>query len=108
LNSIANEIAPALDSSGPREIAATLAALSGKFVPPGPSGAPTRGRIDCLPTGRNFYSIDPKALPTELSWDVGVKLADAVIEAGSLTWQQAEPIVRAAYLRTDVKPAGTG
>ncbi|MCU1502730.1 MAG: Cobaltochelatase subunit CobN, partial [Ilumatobacteraceae bacterium] len=62
------------------EIDNLLAGLRGCYVPAGPSGTLTRGGAHVLPTGRNFYSLDPKALPTELSWDVGCKLADAVIE----------------------------
>jgi cobaltochelatase CobN len=64
----------------PDEIANVLAALRGRHVPAGPSGAPTRGRLDVLPTGRNFYSVDPRALPSELSWEVGRRLADALLE----------------------------
>ncbi len=62
------------------EIDNLMAGLAGRFVPAGPSGALTRGGAHVLPTGRNFYSLDPLALPTELSWDVGIKLADAVVE----------------------------
>ena len=62
------------------EIDNLLAGLRGRYVPAGPSGTLTRGGAHVLPTGRNFYSLDPKALPTELSWDVGCRLADAVIE----------------------------
>ncbi len=62
------------------EIDNLLAGLRGRYVPAGPSGTLTRGGAHVLPTGRNFYSLDPKALPTELSWDVGCKLGDAVIE----------------------------
>jgi cobaltochelatase CobN len=62
------------------ELDHVVAALNGRHVPAGPSGAPTRGRIDVLPTGRNFYSVDPRALPSELSWGVGVKLADALLD----------------------------
>jgi len=57
-----------------------LAALHGRHVPPGPSGAPTRGRVDVLPTGRNFFSVDPRALPSRLSWEVGEGLAAALLE----------------------------
>jgi cobaltochelatase CobN len=53
-----------LDASAPAERAALLAALDGKFVRPGPAGAPTRGRADVLPTGRNLFAIDPRAVPT--------------------------------------------
>jgi cobaltochelatase CobN len=62
------------------EMTNVLGALRGRHVPAGPSGAPTRGRFDVLPTGRNFYSVDPRALPSELSFATGVKLADAVLE----------------------------
>jgi cobaltochelatase CobN len=61
------------------EIDNLIAGLEGRYVPAGPSGALTRGCAHVLPTGRNFYSVDPKALPTELSWEVGQKLADALI-----------------------------
>ncbi len=57
-----------------------ISALDGKFVPPGPSGAPTRGQAYVLPTGRNFYSVDPNKIPSEAAWEVGKKLGDALIE----------------------------
>lgn len=62
------------------ELTATLSALSGKFVDPGPSGSPTRGQADILPTGRNFYSVDPNKIPTPAAWEVGKQLGDALIE----------------------------
>jgi cobaltochelatase CobN len=62
------------------EMTNLLVGLDGRYVPAGPSGTLTRGGAHVLPTGRNFYSLDPKALPTQLSWDVGVRLADAVLE----------------------------
>ncbi|MFI6264913.1 cobaltochelatase subunit CobN [Micromonospora sp. NPDC051006] len=61
------------------ELTNTLAALDGRFVPPGPSGSPTRGLVNVLPTGRNFYSVDPKAIPSRNAWDVGVALADSLL-----------------------------
>ena len=61
------------------EIENLLAGLEGRYVPAGPSGALTRGGAHVLPTGRNFYSVDPKALPSALSWEVGTKLANALI-----------------------------
>jgi cobaltochelatase CobN len=80
LYELANRISPALDSSGSREIASILDALSGKFVAPGPSGAPTRGRADCLPTGRNFYSVDVRAVPTPSAFDLGRRSADLLAQ----------------------------
>ena len=58
---------------------ATLTALAGGYVVAGPSGAPTRGAAHVLPTGRNFYSVDPKALPSALSWEVGRQLAAELV-----------------------------
>jgi cobaltochelatase CobN len=57
-----------------------LAALNGRFVEPGPSGAPTRGRSDVLPTGRNFYSVDSRAVPTPAAWHLGWRSAALLIE----------------------------
>jgi len=71
----------ALEASGPREMAALLAALDGRFVAPGPSGAPTRGRLEVLPTGRNLYSVDPRALPTAAAWELGRRTAEEVVTA---------------------------
>ncbi len=62
------------------EIDASLKGFSGRFVDPGPSGAPTRGQADILPTGRNFFSIDPQRIPTPAAWKVGCSLGDALIE----------------------------
>jgi cobaltochelatase CobN len=61
------------------EITNLLDGLRGRYVPAGPSGTLTRGGAHVLPTGRNFYSLDPNALPTPLAWDVGCRLADAVV-----------------------------
>ncbi len=55
-------------------------AINGFFIPPGPSGCPTRGRLDVLPTGRNFYSLDPYMVPTESAWEFGKRLGDKLIE----------------------------
>ncbi|MCU1676222.1 MAG: cobaltochelatase [Frankiales bacterium] len=74
----AREVVPRLARTTD-EIAHTLHALNGGFVPPGPSGSPTRGVVGVLPTGRNFYSVDPKAIPSRLAWDVGRALADSLI-----------------------------
>ncbi len=63
----------------PDEVANVLAGLDGRHVPAGPSGAPTRGMAHVLPTGRNFYSVDPKAVPSALAYEVGTALADALL-----------------------------
>ncbi|WP_221354992.1 cobaltochelatase subunit CobN [Streptomyces beigongshangae] len=62
------------------EIDHILHALEGGYVPSGPSGSPTRGLVNVLPTGRNFYSVDPKAIPSRLSWEVGQALADSLVQ----------------------------
>ena len=62
------------------EIGSLLHAADGRYVLPGPAGVVTRGRDDILPTGRNFYTMDPSSVPTKAAWVVGQKLADGVIE----------------------------
>jgi cobaltochelatase CobN len=79
LSWVCERLVPALGKTTD-EIDNVLAALDGRAVPAGPSGAPTRGMAHVLPTGRNFYSVDPKAIPSRLAWDVGQRLADQVIE----------------------------
>ena len=70
-------IVPRLERT-PDEIANILHALQGEYVPAGPSGAPTRGLAHVLPTGRNFYSVDPKTLPSPIAYQVGTDLARAL------------------------------
>jgi cobaltochelatase CobN len=72
------EVVPRLART-PEEMGNLLRGLSGGYVPAGPSGSPTRGLVNVLPTGRNFYSVDPKALPSALSWEVGQSLADDLL-----------------------------
>ncbi len=73
-------VMPMVQACGEAEMQALLRGLSGRFVPPGPSGAPTRGRLDVLPTGRNFYSLDSRSLPTRTAWTLGWKSASLLIE----------------------------
>jgi cobaltochelatase CobN len=61
------------------ERAALLGALAGRFVEPGPAGAPSRGRTDVLPTGRNLYCIDPRHAPTQSAYDIGRRAAQEVM-----------------------------
>jgi len=72
-------VAAALDASAAGEAAGFLAALDGRFVPPGPAGAPTRGRVDVLPTGRNLFSLDPRTTPTRAAMVLGRKSAEAIL-----------------------------
>ena len=74
----AEEVVPRLAATS-GEIDAVLHALAGGYVPAGPSGSPTRGLVNVLPTGRNFYSVDPKAIPSRNSWDTGRALADSLL-----------------------------
>ncbi len=62
------------------EIDNLIEGLEGKFIPAGPSGAPTRGMPNVLPTGRNFYSVDPKALPSPTAWEIGKNLGDSLLQ----------------------------
>jgi cobaltochelatase CobN len=74
----AAEVVPRIARST-EEIDHVVGALNGRYVPSGPSGSPTRGRLDVLPTGRNFYGVDPKALPSALSWETGRRLAEDLV-----------------------------
>ncbi|MEJ1157194.1 cobaltochelatase subunit CobN [Prosthecomicrobium sp. N25] len=69
-----------LDLSASSEIDGLLAALDGRFVPPGPAGAPVRGRLDVLPTGRNLTALDPRAIPTATAEAIGARTAAAVMD----------------------------
>ncbi len=80
LDHIADHVRPAVEACGPRELSGLLDGLNGRFVAPGPSGAPTRGRLDVLPTGRNFYSVDTRAVPTPAAAALGWKSASLLIE----------------------------
>jgi cobaltochelatase CobN len=79
VNWIDSYLFPALQKTE-LEITHLLRGLDGRYVPSGPSGAPTRGRPEVLPTGNNFYSVDIRAIPTETAWDVGRKAAESVVE----------------------------
>ncbi|MBB4196873.1 cobaltochelatase subunit CobN [Rhodoblastus sphagnicola] len=68
-----------LKQSPKAEMDALIAALSGRRVAPGPGGAPARGRIDVLPTGRNLYAVDPRSVPTRTAWELGVRAGDAFL-----------------------------
>jgi cobaltochelatase CobN len=80
LGYIETTLRPAVEASGAAEIEGLLTGLSGSFVEPGPSGAPTRGRPDVLPTGRNFYSIDTRTVPTPAAWTLGWQSASLLVE----------------------------
>ncbi|WP_280255277.1 cobaltochelatase subunit CobN [Nocardia wallacei] len=75
----ATEVVPRLRETG-IEIDRILHALNGGFIPAGPSGSPLRGLINVLPTGRNFYSVDPKAVPSRLAWETGQAMADSLLQ----------------------------
>jgi cobaltochelatase CobN len=80
LDYIDKTLRPAVDASGSAEIEGFMTGLSGSFVEPGPSGAPTRGRPDVLPTGRNFYSVDTRTVPTPAAWTLGWQSAGLLAE----------------------------
>ncbi|WP_436736609.1 cobaltochelatase subunit CobN [Streptomyces sp. BBFR102] len=75
----AREVVPRLAATTD-ELDHAVHALNGGFVPAGPSGSPLRGLVNVLPTGRNFYSVDPKAVPSRLAWETGQALADSLLE----------------------------
>src|SRR5450830_642715 len=73
------QLLPNLHRAGD-EIGNLLLGLAGGYVPAGPSGSPTRGMAHILPTGRNFYSVDPRSVPSQSAWRVGQQLAREVLE----------------------------
>ncbi|MER5257041.1 MULTISPECIES: cobaltochelatase subunit CobN [unclassified Streptomyces] len=79
LDFAAREVVPRLAATTD-ELDHAVHALEGGFVPAGPSGSPLRGLVNVLPTGRNFYSVDPKAVPSRLAWETGQALADSLLE----------------------------
>ncbi|ARO24485.1 cobaltochelatase subunit CobN [Rhizobium sp. S9] len=79
LSEIETHLKPSILACGRAEIDGLLKGLDGRFVAPGPSGAPTRGRPDVLPTGRNFYSVDSRAVPTPAAYELGKKSAELLV-----------------------------
>ncbi|WP_116140056.1 cobaltochelatase subunit CobN [Trinickia diaoshuihuensis] len=80
LDRIRDDLLPRLAACGPEELRHLKRGLEGRFVPPGPSGSPSRGRPDVLPTGRNFYSVDTRSIPTQAAWALGLKSARQLLE----------------------------
>jgi cobaltochelatase CobN len=76
---INDRLLPALRQTD-QELTNLLRGLDGQYIASGASGAPTRGRPEVLPTGRNFYSVDIRAIPTETAWDIGRKAAETLVE----------------------------
>jgi cobaltochelatase CobN len=79
LRHLCTKIMPALKQTS-REIENLLNGLEGRRIPAGPSGAPTRGMSNVLPTGKNFYSVDVRAIPSRFSWEIGRRLAEGLID----------------------------
>lgn len=80
LDYIHDTLRPTVAACGAAELKGLLTGLDGRFVAPGPSGAPTRGRLDVLPTGRNFYSLDTRTVPTQSAWRLGWQSASLLLE----------------------------
>jgi cobaltochelatase CobN len=95
LDWIGKTLGPAIDACGDAEMNALLHGLDGRFVKPGSSGAPTRGRPDVLPTGRNFFAVDVRAVPTPSAWRIGRLAAERLVEG---YWQEAGEWPRAIAL----------
>jgi len=108
-----------------REMESLIHAMQGGFVPPGPSGLITRGKPDVLPSGRNFYSLDPATVPSKAAWRVGRKLAYLLIEkfreekgtipenvamywmASDIMWAEGEQLAQMLFLM-GVEPVWKG
>jgi cobaltochelatase CobN len=80
LAAIDQRLRPSVEGCAIHEFDGLLAGLAGRFVPSGPSGAPTRGRLDVLPTGRNFHALDSRSVPTPTAWLLGWRAAGLLID----------------------------
>jgi cobaltochelatase CobN len=87
---VARSLLPNLLRCGMAERQAFLTGVAGGRIAAGPSGAPTRGRPDLLPTGRNVYSVDLRGLPTETAWDLGRRSAELLVDL--VLQEQGEPL----------------
>ena len=120
----AASIGDRLDACAGAEMSGLLAALDGRFVAPGPAGAPARGRLDVLPTGRNLFSVDPRAVPTRTAWEIGRRTAEEVVARyaqdhgewprrivldlwGSATMRTGGDDIAQAFALLGVRPPGT-
>jgi len=84
IKKITNVIIPGLIDSGRYEKESFLKSIKGAQIDSGPSGSPTRGKVEVLPTGRNFYSLDLRSLPTQAAWDLGRRSAENLLELHKL------------------------
>jgi len=91
--------------SDSREIDSLLNAMNGGYVPAGPSGYLSRGRYDILPTGRNFYNVDPTRIPTKAAYRVGVRLAEALLERYQKDEGRYPETVGMVWLASDIMRA---
>lgn len=76
---MAREMDARIQASGPRELDQLVAALAGRYLPVGTGNDPIRNP-DSLPTGKNFYGIDPSKVPKQAAWALGVRLADQMLK----------------------------
>jgi cobaltochelatase CobN len=98
---------PAVAACGDAEIAGLLAGLDGRFVAPGPAGAPSRGRPEVLPTGRNFFSLDTRAVPTQTAWQLGWKSAAMLVERHAQEYGSCpERVVLSAWGTANMRTGG--
>ena len=95
-----NDLCRRLEAS--REMDSLMHGFSGGFIEPGPSGLISKGKIEILPTGRNFYSLDPEAVPTEAAWLVGRRLADSLLDKFSMEQGRMPENVAMFWMAGDV------
>ncbi|WP_459129226.1 cobaltochelatase subunit CobN [Guggenheimella bovis] len=79
LRYVCDEVVPRIRRSGD-ELSNLLRGFEGEFISPGLGGNPTRGNVQLLPSGRNFYAGDPTMIPSRSAYLIGEKLANLSIE----------------------------
>ncbi len=110
---------------GSDEMGSLFNGMNGGYIEPGPSGIVTRGKVDVLPSGRNFYSLDPRSVPSKNAWEIGKILADKTLErylkeehrypeniafywqASDIMWADGEGMAQIMYL-LGVEPVWKG
>lgn len=103
---LCGEVVPRLRRTR-EEMGNFLRGLTGGFLPPGPSGSPSRGQASLLPTGRNFYSIDPGSLPSRAAWKMGERLAQQLLERYHREKQELpENVTMVVYAGDTMKTCG--
>ncbi|WP_373988294.1 cobaltochelatase subunit CobN [Duganella sp. BuS-21] len=68
-----------IEQSAQLELDRLMQALSGRYIPSGASADLVRNP-NALPTGRNFFGLDPSRIPSKTTYEAGAKLAQQLAD----------------------------